>query len=340
MTPPAGSEPRSVSDLVSTGATFLVRPQGAKGGISHFWVEQPLEDLLEKEAQALARLQRDVKWPGFRRGSVPIPRIRLRFASEAREEALSALVRESVGRAIQESHLIALSPPTVEEAEVSHATVRIHFSVECPPDVDVVGYRGLSLKRRSFPVTKEALDAAMSEIGGNTTGAPPAFQEAVQKILEAESERLSRRDLESQAVEALLEAHPFEVPPSLVRERARELFRRLEAQFMAEGGTPQDWKERSVEYEPTVQVEAERGVRLAYLLVAIADAEGISISNEEATVAVRKAVHPLPPDHQEKTITQLESKKEDVRGMLLEDKVFDFLIRHATITAAEQGGKA
>lgn len=332
MTPPATPEPHRLPEPGTSGVTFFVRPQGAKDGVSHFWIEQPLEDLLEKEAEALARLQRDVKWPGFRRGSVPIPRIRLRFASEAREQALAALVRESVGRAIREGGMIPLSPPTVEEAEVSHATVRIHFSVECPPDVDVVGYRGLALKRHSFPVTEEALNRAMQEIGGETAGAPPAFREAVQKILLAESERLARRDMESQAVEALLEAHPFDVPPSLARERARELFLRLEAQFMAEGGTPQGWKERYVEYEPTVKVEAERGVRLAYLLAAIADAEGITISNEEATVAVRKAVHPLPQDHQEKTISRLESKKEDVRGMLLEDKVFDFILRHAIIT--------
>ena len=340
MTPPAAPEPQRFPEAASTGTTFFVRPQGAKGGISHFWIEQPLEDLLEKEAQALARLQRDVKWPGFRRGSVPIPRIRLRFAGEAREQALGALVRESVGRAIQEGGLIPLTPPTVEEAEVSHATVRIPFSVECPPDVDVVGYRGLHLKRRSFPVTSDALEAAMREIGGETSAAPPAFREVVQKILEAESERLARRDMESQAVEALLEAHPFDVPPSLARERARELFRRLEAQFMAEGGTPESWKDRYVEYEPTVQVEAERGVRLAYLLAAIADAEGIAISNEEATVAVRRAVHPLTQAHQEKTIAQLESKKDDVRGMLLEDKVFDFLIRHAIIRPADKEGKA
>lgn len=334
MIPPAAPEPSPLPEPATSGPTFFVRPQGAKDGVSHFWIEQPLEDLLEKEAQALARLQRDVKWPGFRRGSVPIPRVRLRFAGEAREQALAALVKESVGRAIQESHLIPLSPPTVEEAAVSQGSVRIHFSVECPPDVDVEGYRGLRLKRRSFPVTQEALEAAMREIGGDAAGAPPVFQEAVQKILQAESERLARRDMESQAVEALLEAHPFVVPPSLARERARELFLRLEAQFMAEGGTPQGWKERYAEYEPTVKTEAERGVRLAYVLAAIADAEGITVSNEEATVAVRKAVHPLPHDRRDKTISQLESKKEEVRGMLLEDKVFDFILRHATITPA------
>ena len=333
---PASPEPRGHPETPMTGATFFVRPQGAINGVSHFWIEQPLEDLLEKEAEALTRLQRDVKWPGFRRGSVPIPRIRLRFASEAREQALAALVRESVGRAIQEGGLIPLTPPIVEEAEVANATVRIHFSVECPPDVDVVGYRGLPLKRRPIPVTDTALESAMRDIGGETAEAPPEFREVVRKILEAEAERAVRRDLESQAVEALLEAHPFDVPPSMARERARELFRRLEAQFMAEGGTPEAWKDRSVEYEPTVRLEAERGVRLAYLLAAIAEAEGISVSNEETTVAVRKAVNPLPPDHRAATLSRLETKKEDVRGMMLEDKVFDFLIQHAIVSTVER----
>lgn len=331
MTPSAAPEPSGTPDTETSGPTFFVRPQGSKGGVSYFWIEQPLEDLLEKEGQALARLQRDVKWPGFRRGSVPIPRVRLRFASEAREQALAALVRESVGRAIQEGGLIPLSPPTVEAAEVSNATVRIQFSVECPPDVDVVNYKGLRLKRPVIPVTEAALESALREIGGDTATAPPPFRDAVKKILESEADRLARRDMESQAVDALLEAHPFDVPPSLARERARELFRRLESQFMAEGGTPESWKDRYAEYEPTVLLEAERGVRLAYILAAIAEAEKIVITSEEATVAVRKAVHPLPADHRAKSLSRLESKKEDVRGLMLEDKVFDFLIRHAVI---------
>lgn len=333
MTPSSAPDPRDI--LESAGATFIVRPQGSVGGLSHFWIEQPLEDLLEKEAQALSRLQRDVKWPGFRRGSVPIPRIRLRFAGEAREQALAALVRESVGRAIREGGLIPLTPPTVEAAEVSNATVRIHFSVECPPDVDVAGYKGLRLKRRSIPVTEAALETALREIGDDAVGAPPEFKEVVRKILAAEAERAVRRDLESQAADALLEAHPFELPPSLVQERARELFRRLEAQFLAEGGTAAAWADRRAEYEPTVKLEAERGVRLAYLLAAIAEEEKISVSNEEATVAVRKAVNPLPPDHRAKTMSRLESQKDDVRGLMLEDKVFDFLIDHAVVSAAE-----
>lgn len=335
MTPSAAPDPKRFPDVVGEGPNFLVRPMGVKSGRSFFWIEQPLEDLLEKEAQVLHRFQRDVKWPGFRRGSVPIPRVRLRFATEARDQALMVLVKESVARAMKEQNLIALSAPNVETAEVAHGSVRIQFSVEVPPDVDVTGYKGLSLKRRSIPVTEEAVDAALKEIGGATVGAPAEFREAVRKILESEAERLIRRDLESQAVEALLEAHPFEVPPSLMRERARELFRRLEGQFRAEGGSPEDWKDRYAEYEPTVRLEAERGIRLAYLLAAIAEEEGIAVTNEEAVVAVRKAVNPLPIDQREKTLTRLGSQKEDVRGLLLEDKVFNFILQHASIKPAD-----
>ncbi len=335
MTPASTPNPKHHPGTMGDGRSFFVRPMGVKNGRSFFWIEQPLEDLLVKEAQVLERLQRDVKWPGFRRGSVPIPRVRLRFATEAREQALTALVKESVGRALEDCHLITLSAPNVEAADVGQGSIRIQFSVESPPDVDITGYKGLSLKRRSFPVTEAALEAALKEIGGETIGAPSEFREAVRKILESESERLVRRDLESQAVEALLEAHPFDVPPSLARERSRELFRRLEGQFRAEGGTPEAWKNRYVEYEPTVRLEAERGVRLAYILAAIGDAEGISVSNEEAVVAVRKAAHPLPVHQREQTIARLDSQKEEVRGILLEDKVFDFILDHASITRAD-----
>jgi FKBP-type peptidyl-prolyl cis-trans isomerase (trigger factor) len=74
---------------------------------------------------------------------------------------------------------------------------------------------------------------------------------------------------------------------------------------------------------------------LAYILAAIGDAEGISVSNEEAVVAVRKAAHPLPVHQREQTIARLDSQKEEVRGILLEDKVFDFILDHASITRAD-----
>jgi hypothetical protein len=75
MTSEPGAGPNT-----SAPATFLVRPLGTSHGLSRFWIEQPMEDLLEKENEVLNRLQRDVKWPGFRRGGVPIPKIRQRYA--------------------------------------------------------------------------------------------------------------------------------------------------------------------------------------------------------------------------------------------------------------------
>ncbi|MBK8872014.1 MAG: hypothetical protein IPN19_13525 [Elusimicrobia bacterium] len=318
----------------STGVTFLVRPLGTSHGLSRFWIEQPMEDLLEKENEALNRLQRDVKWPGFRRGGVPIPKIRQRYAGEVREQAIMALIKESVERALRESNVIALTAPVVESCDVAHATVRIKFAVECPPDVDVTGYKGLTLKRKTLSVSDEAVDRALKEIGGDAAGAPTEFRDAVRKILEAEAERMIRRDLESQAAQALLDAHPFDAPPSLVHERERELFHRLEAQFKSEGGVDSDWKIRYDQYGPEVRAEAERAVRLAYMLAAIAQEEGISVTPEEATVAVRKVVNPLPADHRERSLKRLEAQKEDVRGLMLEDKVFEFILRHAHIVAA------
>lgn len=333
MTP----EPNVVPNT-SSGVTFLVRPLGTSHGLSRFWIEQPMEDLLQKENEALTRLQRDVKWPGFRRGGVPIPKIRQRYAGEAREQAIMALIKESVERALRESALIALTAPVVESCDVAHATVRIKFAVECPPDVDVTGYKGLSLKRKTISVPDAAVESALREIGGDTAGAPTEFRDAVRKILEAEAERMIRRDLENQAAQALLEAHPFDVPPSLVQERERELFRRLEAQFKSEGGAESDWKIRYDQYEPEVRAEAERAVRLAYMLAAIAQEEGISVTPEEAAVAVRKVVKPLPEDHRERSLKRLEAQKEDVRGLMLEDKVFEFILRHAHIVPAETPG--
>jgi FKBP-type peptidyl-prolyl cis-trans isomerase (trigger factor) len=333
MTSEPGAGPNT-----SAPATFLVRPLGTSHGLSRFWIEQPMEDLLEKENEVLNRLQRDVKWPGFRRGGVPIPKIRQRYAGDVREQALMALIKESVGRALRESNRVALTAPVVESCDVAHATVRIKFAVECPPDVDVTGYKGLTLKRKTVAVPEEAVEAALREIGGDTASAPVEFRNAVRKILEAEAERLIRRDLESQAAQALLEANPFDVPPSLAQERERALFRRLEAQFKSEGGADSDWKIRYDQYEPEVRAEAQRAVRLAYMLAAIAQEEGISVTPEEAAVAVRKVVKPLPEDHRERSLKRLEAQKEDVRGLLLEDKVFEFILKHAHIVPAETPG--
>jgi len=114
-----------------------------------------------------------------------------------------------------------------------------------------------------------------------------ALRERIRTDLLAVRERSSRAELRRSLVDALIERTPFEVPPGMLQ---RELGRQIHAaRHRLEGHVPEEalgeqlgrWQE---EWRP----RAERDVREALLLEAVARAEGISIEPAEIEARIEQ----------------------------------------------------
>jgi trigger factor len=151
----------------------------------------------------------------------------------------------------------------------------------------------------------------------------------MQSVLDNES----RRDLERQIIDALIESHPFEPPESLV-EGQIDMILDEARRYLVRLGRDQESIEPPTEAErEKARPTAVRSVKAALILKAVAEKEGIEVSDAEMAEGIEKRAEELgwSVDHLK---DQLEAHNMlgEMRGELLQGKVIDLLKQHADIT--------
>ena len=161
-----------------------------------------------------------------------------------------------------------------------------------------------------------------------------AVRAEVRRQLEARREAESRQALEDKIIDALLARHEFGVPDAMVMrqvahqvEHTRE---RLRRQGVNPDGVQWDYPKIVTELRPG----AERAVRRALLLEAIADQEALTVAeaqmDEEIEKFARASQRPAP------AVRRMMEKSGDLDALqhgLRERKTLDLLIEHARVTA-------
>ena len=161
-----------------------------------------------------------------------------------------------------------------------------------------------------------------------------ALRTEVRAQLQARREAEQRRELEDKLVEAALQRHEFTVPEAMVMrqiahqvEHARE---RLRRQGVDPDGVQWDYQKLVAELRPG----AERAVRRALLLEAIADKEELTVADADVDAEVdkiaRASQRPVP------AVRRMMEKSGDLDSLrhgLRERKTLDFLIEHASVHA-------
>ncbi|MCL1894418.1 MAG: trigger factor [Holophagaceae bacterium] len=160
-----------------------------------------------------------------------------------------------------------------------------------------------------------------------------ALRENLHKELEenAESEAMSR--LQSYLLDNLLDASTFEVPASMVNLQIDDYCREF-VELAARRGINHkqiNWGA----YRRHRLVDAERAVRSGYLLQALGNAEDIQVSEEEIDTEIRKWMEATnSPDTFETVKASLDKRgaTTEIRGRIRTDKIFDLLLKTATIS--------
>jgi len=161
-----------------------------------------------------------------------------------------------------------------------------------------------------------------------------ALRAEVRRQLEARREADTRQELEDKIMDALLARHEFGVPDVMVMrqvahqvEHTRE---RLRRQGVDPDGIQWDYTKIVGELRPA----AEKAVRRALLLEAIADQETLAASDAEVDAEVerfaRASQRPVP------AVRRMMEKSGDLEALrhgLRDRKTLDLLIEHARVTA-------
>lgn len=181
------------------------------------------------------------------------------------------------------------------------------------------------LKERILPAADDEL---AKDLGEFETLAE--LKEDIRKQLEAQQKDQSDNVLAERLVQALVEANPIPLPPSLVQQQMRaserEILYRAQMQGQQVSGLGEELREK-------IKQDSEMKVRAGLLMAEIAKKENIQIGNEqleeglvELAEQTGKNVAKLRAEYSEPR------KREMLVGMILENKVLDIVEAKAKIT--------
>lgn len=121
----------------------------------------------------------------------------------------------------------------------------------------------------------------------------------------------------------------------LVLQQQKVLTDRM-ADYMKRQGAPQDFIDKQIETSKDKYAdEADKNVRLSYILNSIYALEKMTVSNEDLEEEKQKMLK-ANPSRQEEVEKYFNAHKEDIGATLKEDKLFKFLIDNAKITETEK----
>lgn len=228
--------------------------------------------------------------------------------------------------------------PEIDEAVVgTKAGEEREIGVRFAEDHRVESLRGRGGTAR-FTVTevKEKVLPALDDDFAKSLGefdTLDALRAEVRRQLEARREADERRDLEDKLVDALLAGHDFAVPEAMVTRQSAHLVEHARERLRRQGVDPDrvlDYPKMLAEVRPG----AERAVRRALLLEAIADVEQVAPGEAEIDAEIerlaRASQRPAP------AVRRMMEKSGDLDGLRLglrERMTVDLLVQHARVTS-------
>jgi trigger factor len=166
-----------------------------------------------------------------------------------------------------------------------------------------------------------------------TLGAESVAQlkDLVKQQIDREYANVARQKLKRELLDALEQAHEFELPPSLVDNEFAAIWQQLEANLKRADKTFADEGKSEEETRAEYRKIAERRVRLGLVIGEIADKNDLKITQDEMRKALIEQARRFPG--QEKTVYEYYEKTPgalaELRAPIFEDKVVDFVLDKA-----------
>ena len=182
------------------------------------------------------------------------------------------------------------------------------------------------IKEKKLP----ALDDDFAKDLGLTSLAE--LKQKVRENLQKEQEAKAEKEVEDQIHQSLLDNHKFSVPPTLVEERIETLTRRALSNLQRQGLVAQGDKQAETTIREKSRPQAEKDVRLSYLLKGIAAQEKLVAEQADIDALKKKAMEETK-DKPENIDKYFQERDLAIRASLTETKVLDFLKKNAKIKA-------
>lgn len=238
-----------------------------------------------------------------------------------------------------QEQLVELHPDKVEEKFLKalcgmrkgEETVVTHRFPEDDPNPKLAGKEGRirirlkAIKRKELP----PLDDELAKKVGDYESLH-ALRERVRQDLEEAESRRQRSAIHEAIIDELIKRHPIEVPPSMVELQIRDMIQALQRRMAAQGATLDTSEENIQRLRQRFREAAVRAVRASLLLEAVAEKEGIEVTDEDLERAFEEIARRTGRSSSEvRALYKDPSALESLKANVLEEKTLDFLRDHA-----------
>ena len=214
------------------------------------------------------------------------------------------------------------------------------FIVEYPADYNSEGLAGkkveyhvdvTNVSRKELP---EVDDEWVKSLGYDYD--VETFKSKIREDLEMRLKHDADRRMRDALMRKLIDAHPFEVPETLVEQQTQQRLQTMVREMMGQGYDPRaanlDWEKAREEMKGS----AADDVRASMLLETIAENENISVSPEEIEAEI-EALSEASKQSKEQVRAALTKSggERSIAHRLRNRKALDLLIENANITEAE-----
>jgi len=215
------------------------------------------------------------------------------------------------------------------------------FLVDYPADFTSPGLAGkkveyttevTSVRQKELPELDEEW---VNSLGGEFDSVE-TFKTKVREDLEARATFESDHRLRDDLIRKLLDAHPFEVPESLVEQQTQTRLEGVVRQMMSRGIDPRTQELNWESAREELKGQAEEDVRSSMLLDKIAETENIDVSDEEIDAEIESiASGSRQTKEQVRAALTKNGGERSIAHRLGNRKALDLLVENANITDAE-----
>ncbi|MCX6140808.1 MAG: trigger factor [Candidatus Kapabacteria bacterium] len=139
-------------------------------------IELSEADLKPHFERAYVNAQAGITLPGFRKGKVPIPIIKQRFARDIENEALDTIADTEFRKFATDEKQRVVGNPALTDIQKSPSGVTFTIRFDVMPDFDLGTYRGLVVDRHIKTVTEEDVQREVDRICLRAATFEPAEQ--------------------------------------------------------------------------------------------------------------------------------------------------------------------
>lgn len=169
-------------------------------------------------------------------------------------------------------------------------------------------------------------------------GSLAELKEKIRGNLETGKKRGNRRELELQVIEKLLNGNKFQAPQSLIDNQTKHLIEKQKEKLSYQGVPKAEQVLALDRVKGELSLQAEKDVRLAFILNAIGEAEKVEVSEEEIHVRVEQIVAQSADNQKESVKKALKGAYLDkIRSEMKDTKLFDLIISYAKISEIKGG---